>query len=143
MLVEQCVEYMIGGRFFGGEQSTRIAERTIKAALAKLPKWAYSFRFYDLHTLSGKLENGEVIEKSTRENISGWHYPEGEVFDAKGIEALRGDYEILLSNMRCNKWPLLVRTRLNTWQPFNDGDVIVPAAEVAAKLNAAKEKSNA
>lgn len=140
MKVQSYVEYMIGGRFFGEEESKAIAERTDDEALANLPRMAYAYRFYDLRTLSGKLENGEPIEKSTRENVSGWHYPDAETFNADRIAALKGYHEILLSNMRCNDWPLVVRTRLGTWQPFNDGDVIVPmdAAEIAAKLNAAE-----
>lgn len=65
----------------------------------------------------------EVLPRKLSE--SGRYYPDGEVFTLVELEALPGDHEILISNVRRYEGQRAVRTRCGNWQPFLPGDVIV------------------
>jgi len=58
----------------------------------------------------------------------------GEMLDAADVKALPGDHEILLSNMRGNRWDHVVRTRRGNFQPVLDQDRVVSEEELARVL---------
>lgn len=51
----------------------------------------------------------------------------GEVLTLDQVKALEPakNYDILVSNMECNKWDRVVRTVRGNFQPLNEGDKVV------------------
>lgn len=120
MIIEPRIEFIYPGSLFSEESSAVIDHRD--PARVKIEDGAFAFRFYDLKTLAGTLEDGSPISKSERINISKTYYPGGEVFTADDVARLepKEDYRILLSNMRGNGYGLVVRTRRGNFQPFDE-----------------------
>lgn len=120
MLIEPRIEFIYPGSLMSEEQSSAIDHRD--PALIKVVDGAFAFRFYDLKTLAGTLEDGSPVSKSERINISKTYYPGGELFTAEDVERLepKKQYQILLSNMRGNDYKQVVRTRRGNFQPFDE-----------------------
>lgn len=77
-------------------------------------------------------ESGEEKWHRTRERPTKFRIYVGERFTADDVAALPGDHAILLSNMRANDWPVVVRTRCGNWQPIEGDDVVLSAEEAAS-----------
>ena len=121
-------------RFFTEDYSFPIRERTIEAALAVLPGTCAAFRFYDLVDVVDQpvpAVDGVVFRMTyDRLNVSGWHYPQGEIFSLDRIARLAQDdpntYRILHSNMVSNNWTRVVRHRSGGFRPYSYGtDAVV------------------
>lgn len=136
------VEYLIPGSLFPESIVRDIEPRTVEAALAEAPDLAFAFVLFDVEDAPDLGPDFAVTPK--RKNVSGRHYIDAEVFTAEQIEALDDghDYGILLSNMRGNEWPALVRCRTGNWQPLDEGDRIVATqgADLAAMAYDATEQ---
>lgn len=116
------------GTFFSEESGHDVAEGTIEAALAVLPKSAFRFRFYDALRSEVDVEGEPQVVRKT-ENPSAWHYVGGEILTARGVammEEVPGEHGILLSNMRANGWDRVILTPKGNWHPWEEGFVYVP-----------------
>lgn len=119
---EQMVEYLYPGSFVSEASSVVCGHNN--ADQIECPDCAFAFRFFDRVTQTATLEDGRTHDHVERENVGGWYYPGGEVLTVEDVEALDGDHRILLSNMRCNGWDKVVRSRLGNFQPFDAADVV-------------------
>jgi hypothetical protein len=125
MKTQTYVEYLSPGSFVAEGTVRESIDRDAKRAACEAPDHAYGFRFYERVIITA----GDVVTRSDKRNVSGVHYVDGQLFDADAVEALPGDHEILLSNMRSNGWPQVVRCRTGGWfQPFGETDSITSAA---------------
>ena len=119
---EQMAEYAFPGSFVS-ETSSELCRHN-NADQIECPSGAFAFRFFERVTQTATLEDGRTHDHIERENVSGWYYPGGDVLTVDNVEALDGDYGILLSNMRSNGWDRVVRTRLGNFQPLNADDAV-------------------
>lgn len=99
----------------------------------ELPKGTFGFCFFDkvIHIL--ELDDGRKMEHVERINESGKYYPGGIVFNQQDIKKMRDmnrNYSALYDNMVGNKWPLVVKTILGNFQPFEGGDQVTCPANV-------------
>jgi hypothetical protein len=130
--IEHRCEYLCGARFFG-ETETRASEtRGVVEALAHLPEFAWAFRFYDVRMETWKNLDGvgetRCLAAVVEGSHSGWYYPDAEVFTVAQLEAMPGDFRILIANLRCNDrtgTPRAVRCRLGNYQQLGPDDVVV------------------
>lgn len=81
----------------------------------QIPKSCFTYEFFDMD-LTG-----------TEINISGKHYI-GDVYTIEDIEKMQDpSLDILLSNMKCNNFPKVVKTNIGNYQPLKEGDIVVPS----------------
>lgn len=119
------VEILFPGTLFPEEQVQEVLSRKPQTVAKKLPKGAFCFQFFDQICKEVIVDGETRTICGKRKNESGRYYPEGKVYTAKEIAALGPDYRILLSNMECNDWPKVVKTRCGNWQPFTEKDAII------------------
>ncbi len=119
-MLKHFVEFSYPGIFVSEYSHEEIAER--KPELVNVPEDAFAYRFYDqVQTIvDGELLTGE------RKNYSGITYF-GKVYTLEEVKAQFPEYTTLISNMKCNGWNRVVRTRKGNWQPFEDGDTVIEA----------------
>lgn len=84
-----------------------------------VPRCAFAFRFFDVAVQTATLEDGTTFHHRKTVNKSPMYYPGGVALTADEVNALAGDHEILLSNMRSNGWDKVILTRRGTFHPFN------------------------
>ena len=110
------VEFEYPGSFFAETEVKAITKRDVRKAKAN--KYAFAFRFFDI--IEKEVTVGGEVKRvvSSRRNVSPTYYPGAKILDAKAVAKLPGDHGILLSNMRCNGWEKVVRTRRGNFQPF-------------------------
>jgi len=135
MVIEHWVEYFIPGSLFSESDYVKLQTRNVAAAVAKMPKNAFAFQLYDVCVREGVLEDGKKITDRKEENRSGRYYPDGKLYSLQEAIADHGEKSILVSNMRCNKWDPLVKTRLGNHQPFEKDDMIISTHRAEAFLN--------
>lgn len=119
---EQMVEYSYPGTFVSATSSEVCGHNN--ADQIECPDGAFAFRFFDRVTQTATLEDGRTQDHVERENVGGWYYPGGEVLTVDDVESLDGDHRILLSNMRCNGWDRVVRSRRGNFQPLEAADAV-------------------
>lgn len=118
------VEVLFPGSFYPEESVHKVKARNPEAIAKKYPG-CFAFTFYD-RTQKETTVDGEpqtVYEK--QKNKTGRYYPDGQLFTVEGLKSLPGDHETLISNMECNGWKHVVKTRRGNFQPFEKGDVIL------------------
>ncbi len=131
---ERRVTYYLPGTFFAEDTTRRIGDGPdiVQRAAAGAPAGAFCF------VLSTVLaadpvpdgEGGTLRVQPKTVETTGRYYLGGDILDRDGVAALDGDHRILLSNMDGNGWPRVVRTRFGNFQPFEAGDVVLPAEPV-------------
>lgn len=105
------------------DEQASMTPRQLSDAL--VPKGAFAFSIQTVREQTSTLEDGRTEQHREVIDESGRYYPGGQSMTEEDIKRLDGDYEILLSNMRNNGWPVLVRTRRGNWQPLQEQDVIL------------------
>lgn len=87
----------------------------------KVPEGAYAFQLYTAVRREVQVPDGDPpMVAHHRENESVEYYPGGEILSMDDVAALEGDHKILLSNMRCNHWNMVIRSRIGNFQPKTD-----------------------
>lgn len=130
-------KYWLPGSFFSEDESRELPERTIEAAVAAAPEYAFAFKFYDTAILDFEFDAGLWRVLPIPQNESGKHYIGGTVYtmdelrDLAYAEGKPGSYDILISNVRQYDGKA-IRCRTGNWQPFEDGDVLVDEAAHAS-----------
>lgn len=125
--------YWYPGSFFSEDKTRELPAATLVAALAAQPDdgwFAVSVQRTPMKVF--RSEDGEERVMSTGQAIKVGKWYIGEEFTAEQVEAMPGDHEILVSNMRANGWRTVCRTRRGNWQPVETGDVVLQHALVRA-----------
>lgn len=118
MKIEHYVEFYYPGFLFCETESKKVKERDFTKI--KLPKGCYGFRFYDIASEKKK----EIALTSHRLNISGMFFT-GEIWSLQDVKEKLPDSKILISNMECNGWDKVVKTRMGNMLPFEKDDVLL------------------
>ena len=137
--IRHHVRPMYPGSFFPEEgSSVRIDEDTDVAALARYLDDDQWFCI-EVTTAQWRRWTSDGMEKwmvdadqqATRRRIY-----VGDRLAVDDIEALDGQHDILLANMRGNGWDHVVRTRRGNFQSIEGDDVVYTAEELAALAGA-------
>lgn len=118
------VEVLFPGSFYPEESVYKVAARDPEDIAKKYPK-CFAFRFYDLTSKTVTVDGEQQKVSGKEKNKTGRYYPDAQLYTTQGLKELPGDYEILISNMECNGWKHVVKTRRGNFQPFEKNDVIL------------------
>jgi len=119
------VEFLYPGALFSEEESQVIKDRDIKKILKIMPKGAYCFRIYDQTSKETKVDGEKRVVFGKEKNKTKKYYPGGTPYTLDQVKKMGKDFSILASNMECNNWPIVVKTRAGNFQPFEEGDIIL------------------
>jgi hypothetical protein len=114
------VTFYYPGSFFDEDETREIAAR---GQIGKVPRGAFGYQEWDREERS---IDGETLKGQPKNRGPMVYF--GEVLTADDVKKLPGDHGILLSNMRGNNWPRVVRTVRGNFKPLTD-DVCVLAPE--------------
>lgn len=115
------VEILYPGSFFPEEDVIVVNKRDPKKISSKYPT-AFSFQFYDLVSKEIEVDGEKQQVSGKKKNISPKYYPDGELYTANQLRKIDAkEYDILISNMECNGWKHVVKTRRGNFQPFEQG----------------------
>jgi len=117
------VEFFYPGSFFSESEVKEVKTRSTSLFV---PAGAFAFQFYDQSSKKTKINGEEQTVWGKRKNLSGKYYPKGMKFNLEDVRGMGKDYSILASNMECNDWPFVVRTRCGNFQPLEKYDEILP-----------------
>ena len=121
MSVKHYVTYYLPGTFFDEDVTQSIPRRDVKLALKRVPKGSFAFEFWSRTEVKdgGETLVGPAKDRSPR------YYIGGTVMTEDDVRREVKDNDILLSNMRGNRWPLVIRTSMGNIQPFEKGRVMI------------------
>jgi hypothetical protein len=115
------IAYQHPGSFLAEESVMPVGTRNPQQQANDAPDSAFAFYYFDVVTTIVNA-GGELINTSSgRRNISNTYYIDAKLLTSDQVTALPGDNSILLSNMRGNKWDLIVLCRTGNFQPFIEG----------------------
>lgn len=120
MSTKHYVEFFFPGSFVSESDVRQVQSRDSEPDY--IPPSCYGYRFFSRTEVQHDGET--LIGKNT--NYSPMTFF-GETYTLAEVEALNDDsLRILLSNMRCNGYARVVKTRRGNWQPLNEGDEVKP-----------------
>jgi hypothetical protein len=119
MSTKHYITFYFPGVFVSNETVREVSDRD---AQITAPPGAYGYR---VHSRTELRQDGETLVGAPRDFGPMTYF--GEVLTVAEVEALPGDHEVLLSNMRCNGWDRVVRTVRGTFQALSEGDVVLSA----------------
>jgi len=109
------IEWLFPGFLVSETVAREVPSRTRPA---KVPERAYAYRFYD----QSEVElDGEIL-KGKSKNHSCWIFMDAELYTLEQVERLPGKNDILISNMKCNNWDTVVKTKFGQFMQLHDGD---------------------
>lgn len=117
-MLKHYVQFSYPGAFFSEHSTEEIAERN--AELVKVPEGAFAYQFYDREEVE---VDGETLRGECK-NYSGFTYF-GKAYTLEEVKSEFPQYTTLISNMECNGWNKVVRTRRGNWQPIEEGDIVI------------------
>ncbi len=114
------VEFFYPGSFVSEPSVQEVGNR--EAAIT-LPERAYAYRFFSRSEVE---QYGEMLRGQPKYYSPTTFY--GEAMTLEEVKALTpsSDYRILVSNMECNGWSRVVRTKFGQFLPLNSEDVVLP-----------------
>lgn len=111
----------------GEEQIIAVADRDVDRAIRQAPAAAYCFYFYEGEE---GHDRGMARDARVRMELSNSFYLDATLLDYGQVELLSGDYSTALSNMRNNKWRLMILSRGGGLTPYQDDrHVLIPPSE--------------
>ena len=113
------IEYSYPGALFSEYETKVVKSRSPKTH--KIPEGAFAFQYFDQTSKTVKVGGEPQVVFGKRKNVSKTYYPDGKLYtidDLKKDDS--GDFSILISNMKCNDWPVVIRTRRGNYQPFDE-----------------------
>ena len=119
------IAYLTPGSFMSEESTRKVEKRNPEEDIKEAPEYAFAFFYFDIVKTSVKVGDEQVDTSSGRRNISNRYYIDAEVLDLKAVEALEGDTEILIRNMKGNGYDQVVRCRTGNFQPLDEKDVLL------------------
>lgn len=117
-MTKHYVEFSFPGEFFSEYTVQEVAERNPE--LVKVPEGVFAYRFFDR---SEAIVDGETIV-GDRKNFSPLTYL-GTAYTLEEVKAQFPECTPLISNMECNGWNRVVKTRRGNWQPLEEGDTVI------------------
>lgn len=125
------------GSFFPEDgRPVELPDASFEAALAAVTDDGGWFALQVTTVEQKRWDDGEGGElwKQIGAPIAAYRIYVGEEFTAEDIESwpTADQHDILLSNMRGNDWPTVVKTRRGNFQPVEHGDVVIAAAGAVA-----------
>lgn len=117
-MIQQYIEFYYPGSFVSETEKRPVADRTRPVTI---PMGAYAYRFFERQEVPS---DGETLCGAPRNHSAMTYF--GKALTAEQVKALPGDYRVLLSNMECNGWSMVVQTLRGNFQPLNPGDIVLP-----------------
>jgi len=115
------------GHFFGESYTL---ESMVKKSIKQIFKlseiegaYAFTISEQEVVIMNGKTYKGNHKDNGIRYFIDATLYNQGD------IEKLFPDKEILLSNMKCNKYDYVVKTNCGWYVPFEVNDIIIKSSD--------------
>jgi len=118
-MTKHYVRFTYAGSFVSEHGDEPIRSRDSKIIL---PRGAYAWRVFDRE----EVRHGGEVLKGEPKNFGPRHIV-GEVFDVERVRREVPDNDILLSNMKCNRWPKVIRCRQG-FIPMEKDDVVIEPA---------------
>lgn len=106
------VTFYYPGSFFDEEEVRAIPAR---GQIGAVPKGAFGYQEWDREE---REIDGETLKGQPKNRGPMVYF--GTVLTTADVERLPGDHTILLSNMRGNNWPRVVRTVRGNFKPLTD-----------------------
>jgi hypothetical protein len=133
---QAVAKYFSPGAMFAEEDTVELPDRSVDAAVTRVPDHAFAFVLYDRPIIDFDYDAGRFTVIPKLLNPSGKHYIGGQVFTCDELRALaeqEGDpdkYRVLIANVShyeggTNVEGRAIRCRTGNWQPFEEGDVVV------------------
>ena len=123
METKHKVEFFYCGALFD-ESDTRVV-KTKDPEKVVVPEYAFAFSFYDVTEQEATLEDGRAIKYTESKNDDKVYYPGARVMTEKEIVKEIPDSNILVSNMKANKWPKVIKTRMGNFKPYDPDRTII------------------
>ena len=118
------VDFLFPGSFFSENETKVVKSRDPEKV--KVPDGCFAFSFYDLIVTTVILPSGKKIVDYETKNRSKKFYPDAKIYSLQEIKEMKDNgNKILISNMECNHWDRVVRTRSGNYQPLEKGDRII------------------
>jgi hypothetical protein len=130
---KHMAKYLIPGSFFPEEETRRLPERSVEAAVAAAPEGAYCFTFYDVAVPDFEVPPEFTLIPKALDKSLGRYYLGGVVYTVEELRVLaaqEGDprrYDVLIANVEQDEGKA-IRCRPGNWQPFMSCDEIVDVA---------------
>jgi hypothetical protein len=124
-ITKTYVEFSYPGALFAETEDKEIITRDVKKVLKIMPKGAFCFRFYDMTSKEVTIDGEQETVFGKEKNKSGKYYPGATPYTIEQVKKMGKDFSILASNMECNNWPTVIKTRIGNFQPLEKGDIIL------------------
>ncbi|MFZ1258381.1 MAG: hypothetical protein WAQ25_02835 [Candidatus Saccharimonas sp.] len=118
-IVTTYIVYKMPGMLCTEEFVMVVGTRDPKRDATNAPAGAFAFFYFDIVNAMVEVDGEYINTKSDRRNVSKTIYLEATVLSYEEVEALPGNHEILLGNMRINGYSHVVRCNTGNFQPFN------------------------
>lgn len=116
------IRYYSPGLVRPGSHYHRIPDRE-KPAPSQMPQRAYAFQFYDVLTITRKIDGRMIEFTSEKLNRSDIYFPGADrltIADVRQLVVEGAESKTLLDNMECNGWETVIRGRHGGYyQPKN------------------------
>jgi hypothetical protein len=113
--------YFYPGSFFNEESSKEVPKRNVASAVKGASPGAFAFQYHDRTKM---VVDGETLWGPVK-NKSPMHYIGGKVYTLPEVEAAFPKEKILISNMKGNCYKRVIKTRVGSFQPLREHDVLV------------------
>lgn len=119
-MLKHYVEFFYPGSFMSESSAKEVSDRN--ATVTEIPQGAYGYRHFSREEVT---QDGELLLGKAKDHSPMTYF--GEVLTLEQVQALKPakNYDILISNMKCNGWDRVVRTVRGNFQPLNEGDKVV------------------
>lgn len=102
------------------EETTSIVDARNPQQTARVaPNSAFAFFYFDIVSAVVELDGERIVTTGSRRRISKTYFVDAEVLGYDAVSALPGNNDILLSNMRSNRWNHVVRCRTGNFQEWD------------------------
>lgn len=132
--VTTYVTYLHPGVFVPEESMRQVDGRDPAQVAREAPDSAFAFSFHDIAETVVYADSEPVTCKSRPLRKSPLYYIDAGKLGIADVEALPGDHDILLSNMRCNHWDVILRCRTGNFRPLESGDIVIDSGQPASRL---------
>lgn len=112
------VEFLYPNILTSDTSIVEVSDRKIECVT--MPEGSFGFRFVDQEQA---IVNGEVL-KGAFKDYSGWFY-KGRRLSLDDVKKEMPDSNILISNMKCNGWAYVVKTKFGQCFPLEEKDVVI------------------
>ena len=119
------VRFLSPGSFVANDRTV-----PVDSADPQTVKWPENAYAFTLHERVDVLDGPETFKGEAKQIGPVYYHPDSKVLTEAEVAA-KGDPRdsILLSNMRCNKWPSVIYSRCGNWaQPYEAGKALVLGA---------------